>query len=94
MKRAPVHVVKRKLLGKTFTSWACDTRLQTAEFQDRKDPTRAAIVHRSTKHAGKWQTSFFDDRGASSDFQSATCTEALRELPPGRWRLRGLVPKR
>lgn len=93
--RSPVRVEQRELLfGLKATRFVCDARLQAAEFEHRKQPERKVIVHRSTKQPGKWQTSRFDERGASSDVQSASCTEALRELSPKDWRLRNVSPKR
>lgn len=94
-KRSPVRVEKKKLLfGIESLRWVCDARLQAAEFQHRKQPERTVIVHRSTKHKGLWQTSRFDERGAQSDSQNSSCTEALRELSPKDWRLRNVSPKR
>ena len=93
--RSPVRVEQRKLLfGLKATQFVCDARLLAAEFQHRKQPERTTIVHRSTKSPGKWQTSRFDERGASSDSQHPSCTEALKELSPKDWRLRSVVPKR
>lgn len=97
LKKAPLHLVKRTPFGPsgpTYTAWSCDARLQSAEFHNRKRPTIKAIVHRSTKEAGKWQTSYFDELGPTGDMQTKTCQEAVRELPPGVWRLRKLSPKR
>lgn len=97
MKRPPIYVEKRKPIwpgGPRIDRWVCDARFQSAELQDRNDPTRTAIVHRSTKYKDRWQVSFFDKRGAESDLNRATCTEALRELSPHGWRLCNLVPKR
>ena len=94
-RQSPVRVVKRELLfGLKKTQFVCDARFQSAELQNRRDPSRIAIVHRSTKTAGKWQTSFFDAEGASSDTQRSSCTEALKELSPNQWRLRDVRPKR
>ncbi len=93
--RSPVRVETRKLLfGITKRTWVCDDRFESAEFHERQSPGRVAVVHRSTKHTGKWQTSYFDDRGAISDSQRPSCREALADLPPSRWRLRDVKPKR
>ncbi len=97
MKRPPVYVEKRKPAwpgGPNINRWACDARLQAAQFQSRRDPRRTAIVHRSTKYKDRWQVSFFDADGAASDLNRGSCAEALKELPPRAWRLRELTPKR
>ncbi|MBV8722248.1 MAG: hypothetical protein JO277_08870 [Candidatus Eremiobacteraeota bacterium] len=94
-KRSPVRVeTKRLALGIKSQRWTCDARLQSAQFQSRIDPSEMAVVHRSTKTPGKWQTSYFDAAGATRDAQSGSCQEALRDLPPRRWRLRDVSPKR
>lgn len=97
MKRGqPVRVETRKLLfGIKSKRYVCDgDRVAGVEFQHRKDPRRVAVVHRSTKHAGKWQTSYLDQDGASSDTQRVSCSEAMFDLPPREWRLRELTRKR
>lgn len=97
MKRPPIYREKRLRAwpgGPNIDRWACDARFQSAEFQDRRDPTRTAIVHRSTKYPGAWQVSRFDAEGAVGDSKRSSCAEALREVPPTSWRLRTLVPKR
>jgi hypothetical protein len=96
-KRPPLFVKKKQpfgVAGPTFHVWACDARLTIARFQNRRQPRLSAVVHRSTKQPGKWQTTFFDVHGPSSDAQSGTCQEAVRELPPGSWRLRNVRPAR
>lgn len=94
-RRAPVFVEKRKLaLGITKLRWVCDARLVAAEFQDRRDPSVMVIVHRSPKRADKWQTSRFDERGATGDFESTSCRDAMQDLSPHQWRLRAVTPKR
>lgn len=92
--RSPLRVETRKLaLGIKASRWVCDARFQSAQFQSRRDPDKLAIVHRSTKREGKWQTSYFDEAGASRDVQSGSCQEALRDLPPRLWRLRDVSPR-
>jgi hypothetical protein len=89
--RSPLRLVKKKgVLGHILHVWACDARFRAAEFQDRYDPRKTAIVHGSTKKKGFWQTSFFDERGPAMDIQSKTCAEAMRELPYHTWRLRNV----
>jgi hypothetical protein len=97
VKKAPLHVEKKQPFGPkgpTFHKWVCDVRFQSAQLQNRRDPRVTAIVHRSTKARYKWQTSYFDEQGASGDTQASSCAEALRELPPKMWRLRDVTPKR
>jgi hypothetical protein len=50
-------------------------------------------VHRSTKTPGGWQVTYFDDGTPTGDIQTRSCQEAVRELPPGAWRLRQLRPR-
>ena len=97
MKRGqPIRIETRKLLfGLKSKRYVCDgDRIRGIELQSRRDPRKTAVVHRSTKFAGKWQTSYFDHHGASSDTQRASCSEALLDLPPEQWRLRNVTPKR
>jgi hypothetical protein len=94
-RRSPVRVETRKLLfGLKSRQWVCDDRLQSAQFQHRSDPDQMVIVHRSTKARDRWQTSYFDARGAVSDRQSPTCLLALKDLSPKTWRLRDVALKR
>lgn len=83
------------LLKRRHYSWVCDDdRLAAAHFVDRVDPRRYAILHRSTKPgASRWQLSFFDERGAVSDFSVPKCQLALRELPHSNYRLREVASR-
>ena len=86
--KSPLRVRCRKL---AFNIKACDwtavREFKAAEFSARKG-AGSAIVHHSSKQAGKWQVSFFDEQGPSRDSQHSSLTDALREVPPKRWRLR------
>ncbi len=86
----PIRIETRKLLfGLKSKRYVCDgDRVAGVELQNRRDPRKTAVVHRSTKQAGKWQTSYLDHQGASSDTQRASCSEAMHDLPPHEWRLR------
>jgi len=97
MKRGqPVRIETRKLLfGLKSKRWICDgDRVKGVELQNRRDSRKTVVVHRSTKFAGKWQTSYFDHHGASSDTQRATCSEAMLDVPPEQWRLRSVSRRR
>ena len=85
----PVRIQTRKLaFGIKSKRFVCAIDVDGIELQNKKDPQRTAVVHRSTKKPGMWQTSYFDERGASGDTQRSSCTEALQNTPPGEWRLR------
>jgi hypothetical protein len=75
--------------------WICDRAPRAAEFVQRDDPRRTAILHPSTKRKG-WQVSFFDQDGAVSDVIRADCSAALYDagITPGAWRLRAVEPRR
>lgn len=101
-KRAPVRVVSwypfRDIEPndrERFAKWVSDERLDGAEFRYRHTDRSnwSAIVHRSTKVAGRWQVSFFDADGAFGDCERATATECLKEVPPHSWRLVALKAK-
>lgn len=91
---SPVRVVRRvpknpKLAWMRVYAWTCDEdRLRAAKLQSRDRPEQTVIVHPSTKREGKWQATWFNAGVPEGDFQAETCTEALREYPPTRWRLR------
>ncbi len=65
--------------------WTPPPGFTAGEFRDRKDPTRWAAVHRSTREPGRWQVTWFDAEGAIGDTTRAELADALRELPPGIW---------
>jgi len=95
MRRPAVFLVRRQPFGPrgfTYTRWMCTSALKTAKFQSRRRASVTAILHRSTKYPGKWQLTRFEDETPTSDIQTSTCVEALREVPPAAWRLRRLVP--
>lgn len=84
--RSPIRLrpdpVISKILDEKVYLWECDEdRVRGAHFVQRDDPTKSAILHRSTKGGGnaKWQVSFFDKDGAWGDSQEKTCQRALRE---------------
>ncbi len=92
----PVRIQTRKLaFGLKSKRYVCDgERVTGVELQNRRDPRKKVVVHRSTKHDGKWQSSYFDQDGASSDTQRESCTAALFDLPPHEWRLRRVSKRR
>lgn len=68
--------------------WRCIRPVVAARFTERHNPSRYAIVHRSTKRGPPWQITWFDELGPSSDTRRQSCDDALRELPPWQYRLR------
>jgi hypothetical protein len=95
-RRSPVWVVVRQLLfGIKGSSFDCDdARLAAVELEDRRAPGRTAIVHPSTKNAGQWQASVFEDGEPIRDHQAPSCKAALRDFLPSRWRLRNVQSRR
>lgn len=96
--RSPLHVVCRpwpfspkpgERPHKPLCKWVCRGPLRGAEFVDRRDPRRRAVLHPSTKQAGRWQVSVFDQGGAVGDVVRDSCAAALkdRDIVPGRWKL-------
>ena len=92
----PICIQTRKLaLGIKSKRYVCDgDRVTGVELQNRRDPRKTVVVHRSTKFAGKWQSSYLDHHGASSDTQRDSCTLALADLPPHEWKLRRVSKRR
>lgn len=97
-RRSPIYAVCRpwpfppkpgERHHKPICQWACRGPMRAAEFVDRRDPSRRAVLHPSTKRAGAWQVSVFDDQGAVGDVVRDSCTQALkaRDITPGRWKL-------
>lgn len=76
---------------RSICHWVCDAPV-AAEFTRRhsKYGPHTAILHPSTKGRGRWQVSFFDDLGAVSDVNRATCSEALKDadIVPSNWKLK------
>jgi len=88
----PDPVISQILDEKTFL-WECDEeRLRAAQFVQRDDPSKFAVLHQTTKPGNaKWQVSFFDSEGAVGDSSEKTCKRALREHLPRRvYRLRSV----
>lgn len=74
--------------------WVCEGAVTGAEFVNRRDPTRTAILHPSTKKLGSFQVSRFDADGAVGDVVRSSCSAALRDsdITPGNWKLRSVSP--
>ena len=87
-RRSPLRVVCRTLaFGLKNCDWKVVGTLRAAEFASRtRDET--AIVHPSTKSLGKWQVSFFDETGAVRNSLHPSAEDALRQVPPERWKLK------
>ncbi len=101
--RSPLHVVCQpwpfparagERRHKPLCRWACRGPVRVAEFVDRRNPQRRAVLHPSTKQAGRWQVSVFDQQGAVGDVVRDSCAEALkaRDISPGTWKLVEVVP--
>lgn len=88
-RKSPLRVVCRVLaFGIKSCEWKVVGELRGAEFASRARRDEAVIVHPSTKTAGKWQVSFFDARGPVRDSQHSSIEDALKQVPPRRWKLR------
>ena len=86
---SPLRVACRTLpFGIRSCDWTVVGTLRAAEFSSRTRPGETAIVHPSTKSLGRWQVSFFDERGAVRDSLHPTAEDALRQVPPKRWKLK------
>ena len=89
-KKSPLKVVCRPLAfaGMKACEWTIVGDFRGAEFVSRSRQGEFAIVHPSTKTAGKWQVSFFDELGPSRDSQHPSAADALKQVSPKRWKLR------
>lgn len=88
-RKSPLRVGCRPLLfGLKQCNWKVAGAFRGAEFTSRRRAGEFAIVHPSTKQAGKWQVSFFDADGPSRDSQHSTVEDALAQVSPKLWRLR------
>lgn len=88
-RKSPLRVVCRPLaFGLKSCDWKVVSPLQGAEFSSRTNRDESAIVHPSTKSVGKWQVSFFDELGPVRDSQHSNVEDALRQVPPKRWKLK------
>ena len=90
-RKSPLRVVCRTLaFGIRRCDWKIVGEFRGAEFVSRLDSRKSSIVHPSTKFAGKWQVSFFDEFGPVSDSQHSEAEGALQQVPPKKWKLRAL----
>ena len=88
-RKSPLRVVCRTLaFGIKSCDWKIVGPFRGAEFSSRSRKDEFAIVHPSTKSAGKWQVSFFDDLGAVRDSQHSSVDDALRQVFPKKWKLK------
>lgn len=89
-KKSPLKVACRPLAfaGMKACAWTVVGNFRGAEFVSRSRPSEFAIVHPSTKTAGKWQVSFFDDLGPSRDSQHSSAEDALKQVFPKKWKLK------
>ena len=87
--KSPLRVDCRTLaFGIKACEWKIVGEFRGAEFASRSRPGEVAIVHPSTKAAGKWQVSFFDDQGPSRDSQHSSAEDALKQVFPKKWKLK------
>jgi len=88
-RKSPLRVACRTLaFGIKGCDWRAVGPFRGAEFTSRTRRGESAIVHPSTKTAGKWQVSFFDDLGPSRDSQHSSLEDALKQVPPKKWKLK------
>jgi len=89
--KSPLRVVCRTLaFGIKSCEWKAVGTVRAAEFASRTRREESAILHPSTKAAGTWQVSFFDAQGPVGDSQHSNVTDALKQVPPKRWKLRAV----
>lgn len=104
-RRSPIRLERDRVMERLLDevgaperwyNWVCDDdRLEAAQFNERGNPERFAVLHRSTKPGPRWQLSFFDERGAINDVRGASCTRLLNEdVPRHVYRLKSIVPRR
>jgi hypothetical protein len=88
-RKSPLRVICRTL---AFDIKSCEWKvvgaLRGAEFASRTRRGESAIVHPSTKSVGKWQVSFFDELGPVRDSQHSSVEDAIRQVPPKKWKLK------
>lgn len=88
-RKSPLKVKCKPLLfGRKSCTWTPVGEFRGAQFSNRRQRDRYAIVHPSTKNVGKWQVSYFDEVGPISDTQHANAEDALKQVPASLWRLR------
>lgn len=88
-RKSPLRVVCRTLaFGIKSCDWKIVGPLRGAEFASRTHKDESAIVHPSTKSAGKWQVSFFDELGPVRDSQHSSADDALKQVLPKKWKLK------
>ena len=88
-RKSPLRVVCRTLaFGIKSCAWKVVGPLRGAEFSSRTRQDESAIVHPSTKSIGKWQVSFFDERGPVRDSQHVSVEDALKQVSPKKWKLK------
>lgn len=93
-RKSPLRVVCRTLgFGIKSCDWKVVGPLRGAEFSSRTRHDESAIVHPSTKTVGRWQVSFFDELGPSRDSQHTSVEDALRQVPPKKWKLRTFISR-
>ncbi|HSX23320.1 MAG TPA: hypothetical protein VLE97_11155 [Gaiellaceae bacterium] len=91
-KKSPLRVACRTLaFGIKSCEWKVVGDFRGAEFLSRTRADESAIVHPSTKTAGKWQVSFFDEQGPSRDSQHSDVADALRQVSPKKWKLKAVA---
>lgn len=74
------HLVEKKLLfGLRSKTWSVPDDADHVLFRHRKDPSRYAILHRSTKKVGMWQLTRFDGDGPIGDVNRDTPMKAVTD---------------
>ncbi len=88
-RKSPLRVACRTLaFGIKSCDWKVVGAFGGAEFSSRTRQDEFVIVHPSTKSLGKWQVSFFDELGPVRDSQHGNVEDALKQVPPKKWKLK------
>lgn len=65
--------------GIKLCKWKATGTARVVKFQDRRDPSRFALLHPSSKRGGWWQVTRFDEGGPVGDALRRTADEALSD---------------
>lgn len=77
--RRPRLVEKKLLFGMRSQTWSVPDDADHVLFRHKKDPSKYAILHRSTKQVGRWQLTRFDEHGPTGDVIRDTPMQAVTD---------------